>query len=200
MSATAGSGGMSDPSTRDPTLPSRRSVRTRRHRHAAACETVWVHLLRLPLRTIARWPLVAGALVVLSAGCSEQGRTVGAYCDAVATRLELVVSPPLAWDGDIGAVLEAYRAITATAPAAIEPEWAALVSSLETVSTVVPDDPVSVAAATDTALASTPAATRIQQYTRANCAIDIGTPPPPTNPVTATTDPAAPPTAPAGGG
>ena len=136
MSATAGSGGMSDPSTRDPTLPSRRSVRTRRHRHAAACETVWVHLLRLPLRTIARWPLVAGALVVLSAGCSEQGRTVGAYCDAVATRLELVVSPPLAWDGDIGAVLEAYRAITATAPAAIEPEWAALVSSLETVSTV----------------------------------------------------------------
>ncbi len=159
-----------------------------------------MHPLRLPTWTITRWPLAVGALIVLGTGCSEQGRSVETYCEAVATRLELVVAPPLAWDGDIAAVLEAYRAITATAPAAIEPEWAALVGSLETVSTVVPDDPVSVAAATDTALASTPAATRIQQYTRANCTIDIGTPPPPTNPVTATTDPAAPPTAPAGGG
>lgn len=143
---------------------------------------------------------MAGAVIVLATGCAEEGRTVGAYCDAVAARLELVVAPPLAWDGDIGPVLEAYRAITATAPAAIEPEWAALVGSLETVATVVPDDPVSIAAATDAALASTPVATRIQQYTRANCAIDIGTPPPPTNPVTATTEPATPTTAPAGGG
>jgi hypothetical protein len=152
------------------------------------------------MRTITRWPLVTGALVVLGVGCSEQGRTVGTYCAAVSERLDLVVAPPLAWSGDVDPVLDAYREITATAPAAIEPEWSILVGSLETASTVVPDDPVSVATATDAALASTPAATRIQQYTKANCAIDIGTPPPPTNPVTATTDPAAPPTAPAGGG
>lgn len=149
---------------------------------------------------VARCAAAVGALALVGAGCAEEGRTVGAYCTAVSERLALVVSPPLTSNADIEAVLDAYRAITATAPAAIEPEWSTLVSSLETASTVVPDDPVSVAAVTDAALASTPAATRIQQYTRDTCSIDIGTPPPPTNPVTATTDPAAPTTVAAGGG
>jgi hypothetical protein len=187
-------------------------VRRRHHQRARAWETGHVPLDRLSSPSAARrttaigWRAVSWGLALclapalVMASCAAQGRTIGAYCDAVTERLALVVSPPLASSADIGAVLDAYRAITATAPAAIEPEWSMLVGSLETAATVVPDDPTSVAAVTDAALASTPAATRIQQYTRQNCAIDIGTPPPPTNPVTATTDPAAPTTAPAGDG
>lgn len=144
--------------------------------------------------------LAAGVLASAGVGCAEEGRTVAAYCDAVGQRLAMVVSPPLASSADIEVVLDAYRAIVASAPAAIEPEWSTLVTSLETAATVVPDDPASVATATDVALASTPAAIRIQQYTRDSCTIDIGTPPPATNPVTATTDPTATTSVPAGDG
>lgn len=131
--------------------------------------------------------LAAAAMTMTVTACSEPSRTVAEYCAAVEARLELVVAPSLATSTDVDATLATYREITTVAPAAIEPEWAALTESLETAATVVPGDPASLAMATDAALASTPAATRIQQYTRATCAIDIGTPPTPTNPVTATT-------------
>lgn len=141
-------------------------------------------------------PLIVLPLAaLLTVACSEPSRTVDGYCATVQDNLTLVVSPALSTSDDVEITLEAYRAITAVAPAGIEPEWSTLTTSLETASTVVPSDPQSVAVATDAALASTPAATRIQQYTRDICAIDIGTPPPPTNPVTATTvSPTPPPT------
>jgi hypothetical protein len=93
---------------------------------------------------------------------------------------------------DIAATIGAYRDIVGHAPAAIEPEWQQLVDALEAASAIDPADPVSVASVTDTALRTAPAAVRIQQFTQQTCTLDIGTPPPPTNPVTATAPDTAP--------
>jgi len=134
-----------------------------------------------------------GMLLVLGAGgvaaCGEPPRSAERYCGEVQTRLVVIATPNIATPDDITATLDAYRAVAAQAPAAIEPEWQVMIASLETAATVVPADPASMARVTDAALSSQPAATRIQQYTQEICGTAIGTPPPPTNPVTATTVP-----------
>ena len=142
-----------------------------------------------------RAEMLAGmlGLLVLGAGgvaaCGEPPRSAERYCGEVQTRLVVIATPNIATPDDITATLDAYRAVAAQAPAAIEPEWQVMISSLETAATVVPADPASMARVTDAALSSQPAATRIQQYTQEICGTAIGTPPPPTNPVTATTVP-----------
>ncbi len=123
----------------------------------------------------------------LGAACSDDtDRSTAAYCAAVSEHLALVATPAIATPDDVTATIGAYRAIVSHAPAAIEPEWQQLVDALEAASSVDPADPASVAAVTDTALRTAPAAVRIQQFTQQTCTLDIGTPPPPTNPVTAT--------------
>ena len=97
-----------------------------------------------------------------------------------------MATPSIATPDDVTATIGAYRDIVSHAPAAIEPEWQQLVDALEAASSVDPADPASVASVTDTALRTAPAAVRIQQFTQQTCTLDIGTPPPPTNPVTAT--------------
>lgn len=133
---------------------------------------------------------VTGAVFLAAiAACGEAPRSAERYCGEVQTNLVAIATPNIATPDDITATLDAYRAVAAQAPAAIEPEWQVMISSLETAATVVPNDPASMARVTDAALSSQPAATRIQQYTQQTCGTAIGTPPPPTNPVTATTLP-----------
>ncbi len=130
--------------------------------------------------------LVAAVLVVT--GCSDEPEpTVAAYCDEVRTNLDLLTAPALATGADIEPLLDRYRGIAGLAPATVAPEWAELVTTMETASTVVPGDDASIDRAIDAALAGQPAYTRIQQYTSSVCGLAIGTPPTPTNPVTATT-------------
>ncbi|MFZ4811279.1 MAG: hypothetical protein ACOYL9_08055 [Ilumatobacteraceae bacterium] len=142
---------------------------------------------------------IAGAMVIgitmaatsaaTLAGCSEPSRTTSRYCAEVGRQLGLIATPAIATPDDVLRTMDAYRAVAAEAPAAVEPEWATMIASLETASTVIPSDPASLAKAKDAALSSQPAATRIQQYTQQTCGTAIGTPPPATNPVTATTPP-----------
>jgi hypothetical protein len=138
----------------------------------------------------------AGAIVLaasLGVACSDDAdRSNAAYCAAVSEHLVLVATPSIATPDDITATIGAYRDIVGHAPAAIEPEWQQLVDALEAASSVDPADPASVASVTDTALRTAPAAVRIQQFTQQTCTLDIGTPPPPTNPVTATAPDTAP--------
>jgi hypothetical protein len=140
-----------------------------------------------------RAAMLVGVLVVAGAGgataCGAPPRSAERYCGEVQTRLVAIATPNIATPDDITATLDAYRAVAAQAPAAIEPEWQVMIASLETAATVVPADPASMARVTDAALSSQPAATRIQQYTQQTCGTAIGAPPPPTNPVTATTVP-----------
>ena len=114
-------------------------------------------------------------------------RSVAGYCEQITANLAALNTPQIATADDIVTTLELYRAIGDGAPAAVAPEWQTMIDSLETAATVVPGDAESIAVANEVALSSQAAATRIQQYTQQTCHADIGTPVPPTNPVTATT-------------
>jgi hypothetical protein len=148
---------------------------------------------RTPLRKFAGLAMI-GATAVLGTGivaaCSDEPqRTEAAYCDRVRAELTSLAGPVVATGADVDALLDTYRSIETVAPAAVQPEWERVVEVLETVSTVVPSDPVSLAAANEAALAGQPAYSAIQLYTQRTCEVAIGTPPTPTNPVTATTLP-----------
>jgi hypothetical protein len=143
-------------------------------------------------RAHGRRPLVAMAVVTCVAAlasCSsdEPDRSLGGYCEQIAANIGAINAPQIASPDDIVTTLELYRTIGERAPAAVEPEWQTMIDSLETAATVIAGDAASVAVANEVALSSQSAATRIQQYTKQSCGTDIGTPPPPTNPVTATT-------------
>lgn len=128
----------------------------------------------------------AAATVVTS--CSDGlERSAAAYCGQVQANIVALNTPAISTIDDVTATIELYRSIADRAPAAIEPEWQVMITSLETAATVVPGDAASAQRVTDAALASQPAATRIQQYTQQTCGTDIGTPPPTTYPVTVTT-------------
>lgn len=142
---------------------------------------------------------LCGAVLASSACSDAPVRTVGAYCEQVGLDLPALVAPAIASADDVTATIDRYTAIARVAPAAIEPEWQVLIGALATAATVVPSDTESLTAATDAALASTPAAVRVQQYTLEMCGLEIGVPPSPTYPVTVTTvSPAT--TLPAAGG
>lgn len=138
-------------------------------------------------------PLVgAPALIVLlltvTAACGDDHTSAGErYCTAIKSHLVALESPAIATAADINATLELYHSIADGAPVAVQPEWQTVAENLETAATVDPKDPESLQRAADTARRSNAAAVQIQQYTQQNCGIDIGTPPPTTNPVTATT-------------
>ena len=122
------------------------------------------------------------------AGCSDEPqRTVAAYCEAVRGDLDALLSPAIATGTAIDATIDRYRSIAEVAPAGVEPEWQRVIAVLETAATVIPGDQTSLEIANQAALAGAPAYGALQQYTQLECSIDIGTPPTPTNPVTATT-------------
>lgn len=124
----------------------------------------------------------------MAAGCSDTPeRTEAAYCAAVGADLEVLMSPAIATGDDIDATIDRYRAIAEVAPARVEPEWQRVIEVLETAATVIPGDQASLEVAHLAALAGAPAYGDVQQYTQQTCGIDVGTPPTPTNPVTATT-------------
>ena len=131
--------------------------------------------------------LVLGALGVGATGCRDgKGNTGEEYCTVVAAHLETLNSPDIDSGEDIFATLSVYRDVTASAPVAIEPEWQQVLTGIETASTVNAADPESVQLAADTARRSKAAATKVQQYTQQLCALNIGNPPPITDPVTVT--------------
>jgi hypothetical protein len=132
--------------------------------------------------------LMLAGLVMFAVACSDEpDHSVAGYCTEIQTNIDAINTPKISTASDIVTTLELYRAIGDRAPAAVAPEWQVMIDSLETAATVVPGDLESVATANEVALSSQAAATRIQQYTQKSCGTDIGTPPPPTNPVTATT-------------
>lgn len=132
--------------------------------------------------------LVLTMSTVAVAACSNGAdHSVASYCAEVKANLVAINTPSIATAEDIAATLDLYSTIGGHAPAAVAPEWQVMIDSLETAATLVPGDAEQMAAVNDAALSSQSAATRIQQYTQQTCAADIGTPPAPTNPVTATT-------------
>ncbi len=137
----------------------------------------------------APWLLLGAVVAVgIGAGCSgSPGRTIGAYCDEVNANLAALTNPTIASGPDIESTIDRYRSIAEVAPAGVEPEWQRVITALETAATVIAGDQASSEIANQAALAGAPAYATLQRYTQDSCNISIGTPPTPTNPVTATT-------------
>lgn len=117
--------------------------------------------------------LVAGA-VVATIGCGAEGADAERFCGEIATRPEAVVSPTIASEDDLDEVLAHYRMLADLAPLAIAEEWQALVTNLETASTVVPSDDESLQRALAQAYATERSAVEVQRWLAANCSIDLG--------------------------
>ncbi len=132
--------------------------------------------------------LFALGLATCLAACGDETEpTVAAYCDAVRANAEMLNGPNIATGADVQPLIDRYTGIADVAPAQIEPEWRTLIGALEAAAAVVAGDQASIDEATRAALAGQPSYRDIQQYTQVQCEIALGTPPPPTNPVTATT-------------
>lgn len=145
----------------------------------------------VPRAPLARVTGLAALLMLVGVACSsdEPDRSIARYCAEVQANLATINTPAISTSADIAATLQLYNSIGDSAPAAVQPEWQTMIDSLQTAATLEPNDPAQVAAVNEAALSSQSAATRIQQYTKDQCGADIGTPPAPTNPVTATTIP-----------
>lgn len=140
-----------------------------------------------------RASLTSGALLTLASATAlvacggDAAPTVAGYCDQVKANYDALSAPSIVTGADVQPVIDRYTAIADVAPAAIEPEWRTAIAALQAAASVVPGDQASIDEATRAALAGQPAYTRIQQYTQTECQLALGTPPTPTNPVTATT-------------
>jgi hypothetical protein len=96
------------------------------------------------------------------------------FCGEIGLDPAAVVSPPLANIGQLEAMLGNYRKLADLAPVAIEAEFRAVLTSLETANTVVPGDADSLRRVAALAFATEGSAVAVQKWVLANCAIDIG--------------------------
>ena len=116
-----------------------------------------------------------GSLVAACGGDAAQ-RTEAHYCTVVGEHLVDLSAPTISAPGDVKRVLKSWKAVSATAPLAVQPEWEAVIHSMETAATVDPNDPESVQKVADTARSSEQAANRVINYTMERCGAQIGTP------------------------
>lgn len=128
----------------------------------------------------ARPTTLAAALLALALGVASgcgggaDQRSEGNYCTQVGNHLSDLNSPNIVADGDVDRVLDSWRAVSKSAPIAVQAEWETMVANLETAITVDPGDPVSMQLVADTARRSEPAANRVISYTQQRCGALIG--------------------------
>ena len=126
------------------------------------------------MRAVRNLALAGLALAFVTACSDDDPRSESAYCGRVASHASDLNSPVIETSRDIGRVLTAWRAVSNSAPIAIEVEWRTMVDSMETAITVDTEDPESMQKVADTARASEPAAKRVVSYTLERCGITIG--------------------------
>jgi hypothetical protein len=114
-------------------------------------------------------------VVAVAAGCAdESGGDAERFCGEVAANKEALTNPELNYADDIEPLLDLYREIADLAPLAIEADWNQLVAAYETASTVVPGEAASEQEALAAIYSSEESAAAVDQWLRANCAVDIG--------------------------
>lgn len=118
---------------------------------------------------------MALAVVASAAGCAnESGGSAERFCGEVAANKDALTDPPLEYADDIEPLLDLYRSIGNLAPLAVEDDWNQIVAAYETASSVVPGDQASEQEALAAIYSSEESAAAIDQWLRANCAVDIG--------------------------
>ena len=130
---------------------------------------------------------IAALATVSACGSDPDQHSAGNYCTQVGDHLTQLDQPQLATQADIDSMLGTWKAVAGTAPLAIQREWDSLVNSMETVSTVDPNDPESVKLALDTAREAEAEANVIIDYTYRTCNALIGDVAPATQPPPSTT-------------
>ena len=126
---------------------------------------------------ISQTTLLAVALVVRGRGCRVRGDSGGnaeRFCGEVDANKAALTNPDLTYADDIEPLLDLYREIGDLAPLAVEDDWNQLVAAYETASTVVPGDQASEQEALAAIYSSEESAAAVDQWLRANCAVDIG--------------------------
>ncbi len=114
-------------------------------------------------------------VVAVAAGCADgSGGDAERFCGEVAANKAALTDPVLTYADDIDPLLDLYRQIADLAPLAIEDDWNQLVAAYETASTVVPGDQASEQEALAAIYSSEESAAAIDDWLRANCAVDIG--------------------------
>lgn len=114
-------------------------------------------------------------MVAAAAGCGgESGGNAERFCGEVAANKDALTNPVLTYADDIEPLLDLYREIGDLAPLAVEDDWNQLVAAYETASTVVPGEPASEQEALAAIYSSEESAAAVDQWLRANCAVDIG--------------------------
>ena len=133
--------------------------------------------MRSPAARTTTLVTVVGVLTLLgivACGDNANQRSEANYCTQVGNHLSALNTPVIGEGGDIDKVIDAWRAVSASAPLAVQAEWVTVVAALETAITVDPNDPASMQLVADTARESEPAATRVISYTQQRCGALIG--------------------------
>jgi hypothetical protein len=118
---------------------------------------------------------VAIVVVAVAAGCADDsGGDAERFCGEVAANKEALTNPQLAYTDDIEPLLDLYRDIADLAPLTVEDDWNQIVAAYETASTVVAGDQASEQEALAAIYSSEESAAVVDQWLRANCAVDIG--------------------------
>lgn len=138
---------------------------------AGVCHTRLVRTKRLR-----HFALAASSVVLISTACGndEPRASAAQFCAELAANSSLVISPPLANQLDVTAVIDLYARLNQLAPLAISQEWATLFHAVETASTVVPNDADGLQRVVQAAYESEGAAVRISEWVLASCGIDLG--------------------------
>jgi hypothetical protein len=114
-------------------------------------------------------------VVAAVAGCGgESGGDAERFCGEVAANKDALTNPDLTYSDDIEPLLDLYREIGDLAPLAVEDDWNQIVAAYETASTVVPGEPASEQEALAAIYSSEESAAAVDQWLKANCAVDIG--------------------------
>ncbi|HYN31444.1 MAG TPA: hypothetical protein VES40_02365 [Ilumatobacteraceae bacterium] len=118
---------------------------------------------------------VALVVVAAAAGCGDDsGGDAERFCGEVAANKDALTNPVLTYADDIEPLLDLYRKIGSLAPLAVEGDWNQIVAAYETASTVVPGEQASEQEALAAIYSSEESAAAVDQWLRANCAVDIG--------------------------
>ncbi len=118
-------------------------------------------------------PLVVVASLWLAA-CSAPERTGTSFCRQVAKELP-AIGAPIVTGGDVSTMVRRYERLLERAPLTIEADLAIVTDLLRLAASVNPNDPTEVQELADAAYASTRSATKVREWVKDTCAVDIAT-------------------------
>lgn len=118
--------------------------------------------------------LVAVVASLWLAACSAPERTGTSFCRQVARELP-AIGQPIVTGGDVSAMVRRYERLLERAPLTIEADLAIVTDLLRLAASVDPRNEAEVQELADAAYASTRSATKVHDWVKDTCAVDIAT-------------------------